>query len=128
MFKKKKTNVCLINEEDIKSLANYIREGQKRVDDARNVLFANTNDFDLWQELAIKKHYDFILDEESKIMKFINKYHKEILAERNSILSYEEIIESIDDLEIPALDKELLLIDIKKEMVELNFGSMTIDW
>lgn len=128
MFKKKKTNVCLINEEDIKSLANYIREGQKRVDDARNVLFANTNDFDLWQELAIKKHYDFILDEESKIMEFINKYHKEILAERNSVLSYEEIIESIDDLEIPTLDKELLLIDIKKEMVELNFGSMTIDW
>lgn len=128
MFKKKKTNVCLINEEDIKSLANYIREGQKRVDDARNVLFANTNDFDLWQELAIKKHYDFILDEESKIMEFINKYHKEILAERNSVLSYEEIIELIDDLEIPTLDKELLLIDIKKEMVELNFGSMTIDW
>lgn len=128
MFKKKKTNVCLINEEDIKSLANYIREGQKRVDDARNVLFANTNDFDLWQELAIKKHYDFILDEESKIMEFINKYHKEILTERNSVLSYEEIIESIDDLEIPTLDKELLLIDIKKEMVELNFGSMTIDW
>lgn len=128
MFKKKKTNVCLINEEDIKSLANYIREGQKRVDDARNVLFANTNDFDLWQELAIKKHYYFILDEESKIMEFINKYHKEILAERNSVLSYEEIIELIDDLEIPTLDKELLLIDIKKEMVELNFGSMTIDW
>lgn len=128
MFKKKKANVCLINEEDINSLANYIREGQKRIDDARNVLFANTKNFDLWQELAVKKHYELILDEESKIMGFIRKYHKEILNERNSVLYYEEIIELIDELEIPTMNKELLLIDIKKEMVELNFGSMTIDW
>lgn len=116
-------------EKYIESLIEYIEEGQKRIDSAKEKLVNSTDDFDIWLKYSNKKNdYSYIFGMKSPIMKLLKNYCPEVLERRYSILDIEWLMEIVDQLDSEGFITKEEIKELKVYLHKINFGSMRINW
>ena len=91
---------------------------------ANKIIEDNPDDFDIWLKYADKKHYTSCIDE-GKLGGFLISFE----LNRCETIHLDRIVNCLDEYaDYSAIGDEETANAIKKELMELNFGSCEWDW
>lgn len=126
-------NKQYLSEEELEKLIKYIDSGEERLKDAKRIVCKNTIDFNIWYKYSIPKercNYPSMLGVNTLIGRLINdkiSWLKETEF-RDMILTLDFLLEAIEILHDEGKLTQKEIEDIKREFIQLNFGSMVNLW
>lgn len=109
-------------------LEKIIHEKELELRLLKSQLIEENKEFIIWYKYAEKVHHKYLLGIDTPVRNLIDKHMNFLYDERKRIVDVDFILMALEELLYSELINEREVEEVKKYMMNTNFGSMCIDW